>query len=160
MDVTFFENTLYFSDSLGSTITLSTTPVTLPVPLDGSPSVQVYQRRKKIITDPDNLCSHQSIVFTEVSELPIALWKYTRSCTQHPIAKVLSFFHLYPTYFSIVITLSSLSLSKSYCDIMLDPKWKSAMDKKMTAFIAWANFFTTGKINCWLSMDIHYQISL
>ena len=73
VNVTFFENTSYFPASLGSTITPSITHVTLPVPLEDSPPLQVSQQRKKITTDLDSLPPHQLIDTTEVSELPIAL---------------------------------------------------------------------------------------
>jgi len=58
-DATFFENTPYFSASLSPTIDLSTTHVTLPVLLEDSPSFQVYQQHKKIITDSDSLPPYQ-----------------------------------------------------------------------------------------------------
>jgi len=132
VNVTFFENKSYFSASLGSTITPSIIHATLPVPLEDSPPLQVFQQRKKITTDLDSLSPHQLI---EVSELPIALRKDTRSCTQHLITKLLSFSHLSPTYFSFTTTLSSLSF-KSYRDAILDPEWKSNMDKKMIALHA------------------------
>jgi len=110
------KNTTYFSTSLSSTTTLSIIPVTLLVPLEDLPPLQVYRRRKKIATNPDILHSHQSITITEVSELSIALQKGTHSCIQHPIAKVLSLSHLSPTYFSFATTLSFLSLKiLSWC---------------------------------------------
>jgi len=108
--VTFFENTPYFSASLGST-TLLTTHVTLFVPLKDSPPLQVYQRRKKITTeDPNSL----PLTSTEVSELHIAPQKGICYCIQHLIAKVLSLSHLSPIYFSFATTLSFMSLPKSY----------------------------------------------
>jgi len=54
------------------------------------------------------LTPHQLIAFTEVSELPITLWKGIYYCTQYFIGKALSFSHLSPTYFSFTITLSSM----------------------------------------------------
>jgi len=74
-DFTFFGNMPYFSASLSSTTTPSTTLVTLPVPLEDSSPLQIHQRHKKIITDPDSLPPNQSIAFTEVSEIFIALRK-------------------------------------------------------------------------------------
>jgi len=135
VNVTFLENTPYFSASLIFTIAIS---ITLLLFL-------YYWKTHlhfKFINDARKLSliltasPHQSITSTEVSELPIVFRKCTHSCTQHPIAKVISFSHLSPTYFSFVTTLSSISLLESYCDAMLDPKWKSAMDEEMTALHA------------------------
>ena len=66
-----------------------------------SPSLLVYQRRNKIITDLDSLPPHESTPSTEVSELHIALRKRTRSYTQYPIDKVLYFSYLSPTYIGL-----------------------------------------------------------
>jgi len=83
-DITFFENISYFSGFLGSSTTLST----LPVSLEDSPPL--YQWRKKITPDPDNLHPHQSIAYIEVSEL---FRNGTYFCTQHLITEVF-FSHL------------------------------------------------------------------
>ena len=49
---------------------------------------------------------------------------------------MLCFSYLSLTYFSFAITLSSISLPKSYRDAILDPRWRSAMDEEMTALHA------------------------
>jgi len=67
-DVTFFENIPYFSVSLGPITTPSTTHVTLHVPLQDSPTLQVYQC-KKITIDLDSLPAYQSTASTNVIEL-------------------------------------------------------------------------------------------
>jgi len=71
-----------------------------------------------------------------VYELHIAFRKGTHSCTQHYIAKVLSFSYLSHTYFSFATTISSISLPKCYLDAILDLGWKSAIDKEMIALHA------------------------
>ena len=101
--------------------------------LTSTPSLSTTQ---EITTYPDSLTLNQSITSTEVSKLPITLRKGGLFCTQHHIAKVLSFSHLSPIYFSFATILSSISLLKSHCDAMLDPKWKSVMDEEMTALRA------------------------
>jgi len=101
---------LTFQPLWGSTTKPLITSVNLPVPLQDLLPLQVYQRRKKITIDLESLSPHQSIASTEASELSIALRKGTCSFTQHPIYKVISFFHLSLTYFSFAIKLSYVSL--------------------------------------------------
>ena len=116
-DISFFENTPYVLASLNSTITLSII-VTLHVPLEDSSLLQVYRRK-----------THHSIALTEVSGFPIALWKSTRSCTQHPITKVLSFsFTSFILYFcNHIIFYLSQNVSVMLC---LDLEWKMMWIKR------------------------------
>ena len=152
----------YLSASLGFTTTLSITPITLIVSLEDSPPLQVYQWRKKIIIDLDKLPPHESNSSTEVFELHIALRKGSCSYTHHPINKVLSFSYLSPIYFNFATKLFFVSLPKSYHDAMLDPGWKSAMNEEMTTLQANETYkkLLYHQNSRWLSMDIHYQISL
>jgi len=124
----------YLIFQTGSTIPSSVTPIiSLQVPLAPSP-LQVYQQRKKITINVDNLPPHQSTTSTEVSELPIALRKSIHSCTQHSIDKVLSFSHLSLTFFNFATKFLLSSKILSWCYVR--PYIKNGMDKEMTIFHA------------------------
>ena len=112
----FFRNTLYSLASLGSTTTPLITHVTLPVPLEDSLSLQVYQQCKKI-TNIDSLPPYKPTASSEVSE-PMAFRNGAHSCTHHLIDKVLFFSHLSPTCFSFATKLSFVSPKiVSWCDV-------------------------------------------
>lgn len=84
----------------------------------------------------ESVPNHQSSASIEVpssSTPPIALRKGTRSCTLHPIEKVVSYSHLSQPYRTFLSTLSSVSLPSSYVQALSSPGWKHAMDEEMAA---------------------------
>ena len=61
-------------------------------------------------------------------DLPIALWKGVRSCTQHPMSKFVCYKNLSPPFLAFTTHLSS----DVQQDLMI-PTWKAAISKEMKA---------------------------
>ena len=68
-------------------------------------------------------------------DLPIALRKGTRQCTQYPIAHHVSPARLSPSYQSFAVAVLTESIPKSYIEALQVPAWKAAMDAEYAAFI-------------------------
>ena len=68
-------------------------------------------------------------------DLPIALRKGTRQCTQHPIAHYVSPARLSPSYQSFALAVLTESIPKSYIEALQVPAWKAAMDVEYAAFL-------------------------
>ena len=68
-------------------------------------------------------------------DLPIALRKGTRQCTQYPIAHHVSPARLSPSYQSFALAVLTESIPKSYIEALQVPAWKAAMDVEYAAFI-------------------------
>ena len=68
-------------------------------------------------------------------DLPIALRKGTRQCTQYPIAHHVSPARLSPSYQSFALAVLTESIPKSYIEALQVPAWKAAMDAEYAAFI-------------------------
>ena len=68
-------------------------------------------------------------------DLPIALRKGTRQCTQHPIAHHVSPSRLSPHYQTFALAVLTESIPKSYVEALQVPAWKAAMDVEYAAFI-------------------------
>ncbi|XP_057478145.1 retrovirus-related Pol polyprotein from transposon TNT 1-94 isoform X6 [Actinidia eriantha] len=66
-------------------------------------------------------------------DLPIALRKGVRSCTQHPISQFVSYDRLSPSYHAFVSSLSSISIPQNWQDAVMTSKWKGAMVEEMMA---------------------------
>ena len=131
-DVTFFENTPHFSLQITLYLLLPLLLLHFLFHLHLHP---LFHPSSLLMTQENyywsgQLTPHQLTTSTEELELLIALWKGTRSCTQHPINKVLFFSHLSPIYFSFAIKLSSMCLPKFYRDAMLDLEWKMLWMKR------------------------------
>ncbi|KAL8146638.1 hypothetical protein AgCh_004390 [Apium graveolens] len=56
--------------------------------------------------------------------LPIAIRKGVRSCTNHPISNFVSYNTLSPSSLAHVTSLSSVSVPRTWQDALCDPKWK------------------------------------
>ena len=71
----------------------------------------------------------------ELSDLdvPIALRKGTRCCTNHPIAKYLSYQKLFNNHKASISNISNLHVPRSIQDALGDPNWKLAVKDKMNA---------------------------
>ena len=59
--------------------------------------------------------------------LPIAIRKGTRSCTNHPISNFVSYNTLSLSSLAFVSSLSSVFIPHTWQDSLCDPKWKDAM---------------------------------
>jgi hypothetical protein len=61
---------------------------------------------------------------SDTDNLPIALRKGVRSCTQHPISQFVSYDRLSFSYHAFVSSLSSISIPQKWHDSVMIPKWK------------------------------------
>ena len=68
-------------------------------------------------------------------DLPIALQKGKRSCTQHSIASVVSFDRLGSSFCRFTLSLSSVSIPKDYQEAIQNHNWKKAMDEEMLTLL-------------------------
>jgi transposase InsO family protein len=66
-------------------------------------------------------------------DLPIAIHKGKRTCTEHPISNCVSFDHLSPSFKAFSLSLSSLVIPKSYREALSHPGWRKAMEEEMHA---------------------------
>uniref|UniRef100_A0A2N9HCS0 Integrase catalytic domain-containing protein n=1 Tax=Fagus sylvatica TaxID=28930 RepID=A0A2N9HCS0_FAGSY len=66
-------------------------------------------------------------------DLPIAIRKGKRTCTEHPISNCVSFDHLSPSFKAFSLSLSSLVVPKFYREALSHPGWRKAMEEEMHA---------------------------
>jgi hypothetical protein len=66
-------------------------------------------------------------------DLPIAIHKGKRTCTDHPISNFVSFDHLSPSFKAFSLSVSSLVVPKSYREALSHPGWRKAMEEEMHA---------------------------
>uniref|UniRef100_A0A2N9EHM3 Integrase catalytic domain-containing protein n=1 Tax=Fagus sylvatica TaxID=28930 RepID=A0A2N9EHM3_FAGSY len=66
-------------------------------------------------------------------DLPIAIRKGKRTCTEHPISNCVSFDHLSPSFKAFSLSISSLVVPKSYREALSHPGWRKAMEEEMHA---------------------------
>ena len=82
-----------------------------------------------------NSCSleHESCSNSEVddSNLPIAIQKGVRSCTQHPLSKYVSYKNLSPVFRAFTSQLSSMEIPNIVQDALKFPEWKKAVFEDM-----------------------------
>lgn len=175
-DVTFFENTPYFSSASiqgektnesnfwnSLSIPLPTEPLHVtqnpginlssPNSTNNSPSIlvpekelmpeqqefQVYSRRKKpqigkeVVNSPH--CQTDELMVESLNEsgtpcsmldsdIPIALRKGVRSCTQHPISQFVSYSNLSPFFRAFTSNISSVFIPRTVEEAMIIPEWK------------------------------------
>ena len=57
--------------------------------------------------------------------------KGTRTCTDHPLSKFVSYPCLSPSYKDFVSTLASIFVLNHVYEVLFDPKWNSAMVEVM-----------------------------
>ena len=75
------------------------------------------------------------IPFTDL-DVPIALRKGKQYCTDHPISHFISHDCLTLSFYQFALSLSSISLPRSYEEAILVPAWKQVLDEKMDALIS------------------------
>ena len=68
-------------------------------------------------------------------DLPIALRKGTRHCTQHPISHHVSTTHFSSSYSAFALSVLSGSIPKTYLEALQVPEWKGARDAEYAAFL-------------------------
>ena len=159
-DVTFHEDVPYFTATQSgedlsspsllpsvSATSVTDLPMTVQIPLpEASPSSASLQSDPS--SEPEPPSSPLSTVLAPLSppspspphpvsdlDLPIALRKGTRQCTQYPIAHHVSPARLSPSYQSFALAVLTESIPKSYIEALQVPAWKAAMDAEYAAFI-------------------------
>ena len=158
-DVTFHEDVPYFTStqsgedlsspsllpSVSGTL-VTDLPPTVPIPMPAaSPSPAFLPSDPSSAPEPPSspLCTGPAPLSPPppspppVSDLdlPIALRKGTRQCTQYPIAHHVSPARLSPSYQSFALAVLTESIPKSYIEALQVPAWKAAMDVEYAAFI-------------------------
>ena len=146
-DVTFFEDSLFFSSSESLLVT-----EVLPLPIISPPifddvssrPLQVYHRRHCAVVPlpsaeaPADLLPIPSAspdpALPLADNLPIALRKCNCSTSNpHPIYNFLSYHRLSSPYSAFVSTISSVSLPKNTNEALSHPGWRQAMVDEMAA---------------------------
>jgi uncharacterized membrane protein YgcG len=151
-DVTFFEDVPYYSPQGGqlqeSILSSPVIPTPIPFAPQAPPISQVYVRRRHhgvplvppIVESPPLLPSSASTSTdlplpqsTSDLDLPIALRKSKRTCTEHPISNYVSFDHLSSSFKAFSLSVSSIVVPKSYREALSHPGWRKAMVEEMHA---------------------------
>ncbi|RVW93434.1 Retrovirus-related Pol polyprotein from transposon TNT 1-94 [Vitis vinifera] len=145
-DVTFFEDSPFFSTTSESLPVSEVLPIPIVSPPDAMPPrpLQVYHRRPPIVAPlpfaeapADSLpipSASPAPALPSPNDLPIAVRKGTRSTRNpHPIFNFLSYHRLSSPYSAFVSTISSVSLPKSTHEALSHPGWRQAMVDEMAA---------------------------
>lgn len=145
-DVSFFENSPFVSvphdtSELDTDLPthVITTRTTTPVPPPRStPEIRhVYSRRSRTNDASRNIVPPSTSSAdphpTSELDLPIALRKGTRSCTQHPISASISYTGISPTYSVSLSTMDAYSLPKTVKEAQANPGWRKAMFEELEA---------------------------
>ena len=147
VDVTFFEDSPFFSSSESLLVTeVLPLPIISPPIFDDASSrpLQVYHRHHRAVVPlPFVEAPADSLPIPSASptpalpladNLPIALWKGNRSTSKpHPIYNFLSYHRLSSPYFSFVYTISFVSLPKNTNEALSHSGWRQAMVDEMAA---------------------------
>ncbi|RVW91983.1 Retrovirus-related Pol polyprotein from transposon TNT 1-94 [Vitis vinifera] len=145
-DVTFFEDSPFFSTSSESLPVSEVLPIPIVFPPDAMPPqpLQVYHRRPRVVAPlpfpeapADSLpipSASPAPALPSPNDLPIAVRKGTRSTRNpHPIYNFLSYHRLSSPYSAFVSAISSVSLPKSTHEALSHPGWRQAMVDEMAA---------------------------
>ncbi|RVW97585.1 Retrovirus-related Pol polyprotein from transposon TNT 1-94 [Vitis vinifera] len=146
-DVTFFEDSPFFSTTSESLPVSEVLPIPIVSPPEAMPPrpLQVYHRRPRIVAPlpfpeapADSLpipSASPAPALPSPNDLPIAVRKGTRSTTRnpHPIYNFLSYHRLSSPYSAFVSAISSVSLPKSTHEALSHPGWRQAMVDEMAA---------------------------
>ena len=146
-DVTFFENSPFFSSSESLPVSeVLPLPIISPPIFDVVPSqpLQVYHRSHRVVVPlPSTEVLADSLPIPSTSStptlppadhLPIALRKGNRSTSNpHSIYNFSSYHRLSSPYFAFVSSISSVSLPKNTNEALSHPGWRQAMVDEMAA---------------------------
>lgn len=145
-DVTFFEDSPFFSTTSESLPVSEVLPIPIVSPPDAMPPrpLQVYHRRPRVVAPlpfaeapADSLpipSASPTPALPSPNDLPIAVRKGTRSTRNpHPIYNFLSYHRLSSPYSAFVSAISSVSLPKSTHEALSHPGWRQAMVDEMAA---------------------------
>ncbi|RVW98461.1 Retrovirus-related Pol polyprotein from transposon TNT 1-94 [Vitis vinifera] len=145
-DVTFFEDSPFFSTTSESLPVSEVLPIPIVSPPDAMPPrpLQVYHRRPRVVAPlpfaeapADSLhipLASPAPALPSPNDLPIVVRKGTRSTRNpHPIYNFLSYHRLSSPYSDFVSAISSVSLPKSTHEALSHPGWRQAMVDEMAA---------------------------
>uniref|UniRef100_A0A2N9EMG3 Integrase catalytic domain-containing protein n=1 Tax=Fagus sylvatica TaxID=28930 RepID=A0A2N9EMG3_FAGSY len=150
-DVTFFEDVPYYSPQGGqlqeSILSSPVIPTPIPFTPQAPPISQVYVRRRhqdaplvppQVESPPlppssASTSADPPLQSTSDLDLPIALRKSKRTCTDHPISNFVSFDHLSSSFKAFSLSVSSIVVPKSYREALSHPGWRKAMEEEMHA---------------------------
>ncbi|RVW69943.1 Retrovirus-related Pol polyprotein from transposon TNT 1-94 [Vitis vinifera] len=145
-DVTFFEDSPFFSTTSESLPVSEVLPIPIVSPPEAMPPrpLQVYHRRPRIVAPlpfpeapADSLpipSASPAPALPSPNDLPIAVRKGTRSTRNpHPIYNFLSYHRLSSPYSAFVSVISSVSLPKGTHEALSHPGWRQAMVDEMAA---------------------------
>ncbi|KAJ9672101.1 hypothetical protein PVL29_025662 [Vitis rotundifolia] len=145
-DVTFFEDSPFFSTTSESLPVSEVLPIPIVSPPDAMPPrpLQIYHRRPRVVAPlPFTEAPADSLPIPSASpapalpsptDLPIAVRKGIRSTRNpHPIYNFLSYHRLSSPYSAFVSAISSVSLPKSTHEALSHPGWRQAMVDEMAA---------------------------
>ncbi|KAJ9672576.1 hypothetical protein PVL29_025979 [Vitis rotundifolia] len=145
-DVTFFEDSPFFSTTSESLPISEVLPIPIVSPPDAMPPrpLQVYHRRPRVVAPlpfaeapADSLpipSASPAPTLPSPNDLPIAVRKGIRSTRNpHPIYNFLSYHRLSSPYSAFVSAISSVSLPKSTHEALSHPGWRQAMVDEMAA---------------------------
>ena len=146
VDVTFFEDSPFFSSESLPVIEVLSLPIISPPIFDdvSSRPLQVYHRRHRAVVPlpsveapadslPIPSCS-PSPALPLANNLPIALRKGNRSTSNpHPIYNFLSYHRFSSPYSAFVSTIFFVSLPKNTNEALSHPGWRQAMVDEMAA---------------------------
>lgn len=134
IDVTFVEDLAFFplSDSKSCVQEESGSDDWLIYPTtlsQGSEYSELNQRIETNLQESDNeeIPAHDPSV-----DLPIALRKGTRQCT-NPISSFVSYDKLYPTSYTFISNLDTVSIPKNVREALSKPEWQKAMLEEIEA---------------------------
>lgn len=144
-DVTFFENTHFFSVSpseqtedddwlIYTTTSIVATDSNSP-PLQRPPIHHVYSRR---LVSNDSCHAPMASSSSDSSpdlDLPIAIQKGKHQCT-YPISSFVSYDHLSPSSYSFIASIDAIIIPKTLHEALSHSGWRQAMIEEMNALEA------------------------
>lgn len=66
-------------------------------------------------------------------DIPIAVWKGLRSCTQHPLSNFVRYDHLSNSVRALVSNMACIQIPKDILKALKDPQWKKVVMEEMEA---------------------------
>ncbi|CAN1754263.1 Retrovirus-related Pol polyprotein from transposon TNT 1-94, partial [Linum perenne] len=104
------------------------------------PELQVYTRRQRpavipTTTETDSQIAEEETIPQSDTDLdvPIAIRKGTRRCTQHPIGSYVDYTGLSPKYRAFITNMDSIEIPKSIHEALQNSKWKLAVEEELHA---------------------------
>jgi len=96
-------------------------------------SIQSSPEAEPTSLEPLSVDHQPSTLNLDDLDVPIALRKGTRACTQHPLHLFLSYSNLSPAYKAFLTSVSSIPIPKNLSEALSSENWKEAMRVEMNA---------------------------